>query len=130
MTDPVSIIALCLALITAGVLILLFKKRIIDEKAIEGVGQVLDGIPISEGPFVMIREYAKIAVHAVEQLVKNGKIDRDDETRKNKAMAMVETAAKVDGLTFGEAEKETASICIEAEVQDLPRNQLKPPDGE
>ena len=125
MTDPVSIIALCLALITAGVLILLFKKRIIDEKAIEGVGQVLDGIPISEGP-----EYAKIAVHAVEQLVKNGKIDRDDETRKNKAMAMVETAAKVDGLTFGEAEKETASICIEAEVQDLPRNQLKPPDGE
>ena len=130
MTDTVSIIALCLALIVAGVIILLFKKRIIDEKAIEGVGKVLDGIPITEGPFVMIRDYAKIAVRAVEQLVKNGTIDRDDETRKSAAMNMVEAAAKVDGLTFGDAEKEAASICIEAEVQDLPRNQQKPPDGE
>ena len=129
MIDPVSIIALCLALIVAGVLILLFKKRIIDEKAIEGVGQVLDGIPVTEGPFAMIRNYAKVAVGAVEQLVKNGKIERDDDTRKDAAMDMVETAAKVDGLTFGDAEKEAASICIEAEVQDLPRNQLKPPDG-
>lgn len=130
MTDTVSIIALCLALIVAGVIILLFKKRIIDEKAIEGVGEVLDGIPITEGPFVMIRDYAKIAVRAVEQLVKNGTIDRDDETRKSAAMNMVEAAAKVDGLTFSDAEKKAASICIEAEVQELPRNQQKPPDGE
>lgn len=130
MTDTVSIIALCLALIVAGVIILLFKKKIIDEKAIEGVGQVLDGIPVTEGPFVMIRDYAKIAVRAVEQLVKSGHIDRDDVKRKDAAMDMVEAAAKADGLTYGDAEKNVADMCIEAEVLELPRNQQKPPDGE
>ena len=128
--DTISIIALCLALIVAGVLIVLFKKRLIDEKAIEGVGQVLDGIPVTEGPFVMIRDYAKIAVRAVEQLVKNGQIAPDDTTRKDAAMNMVEAAAKADGLAYGAAEQEVADMCIEAEVLGLPRNQQKPPDGE
>lgn len=128
MTDTVSIIALAVALIVAGALIVLFKKRLIDEKAIAGVEQVLDGIPITEGPFAMIREYAKIAVRTVEQLVKNGTIPRDDQARKDAAMNMVEAAAKVDGLPFGAAESEVADYCVEAEVYGLPRNQ-KPPDA-
>ena len=74
--------------------------------------------------------YAKIAVRAVEQLVKNGTIQRDDKARKDAAMNMVEAAAKTDGLPFGAAEQEVADMCIEAEVQELPRNQQKPPDGE
>lgn len=125
MKDPISIIALCVALIVAGVLIFLFRKHLIDEKAIEGVGQVLDGIPITEGPFAVIKEYAKIAVHAVEQLVSKGEIQRDDKVRKDAAMEIVETAAKVDGLTYGAEEKKIADYCVEAEVGDLPRNQNK-----
>ncbi len=125
MKDPISIIALCVALIVAGVLIFLFRKHLIDEKAIEGVGQVLDGIPITEGPFAVIKEYAKIAVHAVEQLVNKGEIQRDDKARKDAAMEIVETAAKVDGLTYGAEEKKIADYCVEAEVGDLPRNQNK-----
>lgn len=130
MTDPVSIIALVVALIVAGVLIVLFKKSVIDEGAITGVGQVLDGIPAPEGtPFAMIRNYAKIAVRTVEQLVKNGTIPRDDQARKDAAMNIVETAAKVDGLPYGAAEMEVADHCVEAEVYELPRNAQKPPDA-
>ncbi len=129
MSDPISIIALCLALIVAGILIFLFKKRVIDETAIEGVGQILDGIPAEAGsPFEMIREYSKIAVRTVEQLVKNGIIQKDNTARKEKAMEIVETAAKIDGLEYGAAEKEIADSCVEAEVYNLPRNQ-KSPDG-
>ena len=131
MTDPVSIIALVVALIVAGVLIFLFKKSLIDQNAIAGVGQVLDGIPAAEGSaFALIRNYAKVAVRTVEQLVKNGTIPRENTARKDAAMNMVEAAAKTDGLAYGAAEMEVADMCIEAEVNVLPRNQQKPPDEE
>ena len=132
MTDPVSIIAFCLAFLCAVILIILFKKRVIDAGDIEGTGEILEGIPLPEGngAFNLFVNYAKIAVKAVEQLVKNGVITRDDKARKDAAMNMVEAAAKVDGVPFGAAEMEVADICIEAEVQELPRNQQKPPDGE
>lgn len=130
MNNTVVIIALAIALILAGMLVFLFKKRIIDEKAISGVGQVLEGIPVEEGsPFAMIRNYAQVAVGAVEQLVKNGIIQRDNKARKDAAMNMIEAAAKVDGLAYGAAEMEVAGFCVEAEVQELPRNK-KPPDSE
>lgn len=121
MNNGMSIVALIVALAAAGAVILLFKKRIIDESAIEGIGQVIEGIPAVAGtPFAMIREYARIAVRTVEQLVKNGTIPRDDEARKEAALDMIETAAKLDGIKFGDAEEEAADMCIEAEVFDLP----------
>ena len=131
MYDPISIIAFCLAIIVAVALILLFKKRVIDADVIEGTGEIMDAIPIPEGcgAFGLIASYAKTAVHAVEQLVKNGVIKRDDQIRKDRAMTIVECAAKVDGIAFGAQEQDMASYCIEAEVQQLPRNQ-KPPDAE
>ena len=132
MTDPVSIIAFCLALIVAIILIVLFKKRVIDAGDITGTAEIMEGIPLPEGggAFNLIVSYAKIAVRAVEQLVKNGTIQRDAKARKDKAMTIVETAAKIDGIEFGAKEQEIADACIEAEVQELPRNQQKPPDGE
>lgn len=131
MNDPVSIIALVVALIVAGVLIFLISRKSITVEAIEGAGKILDGIPVVEGsPFAKIKEYAQIAVKTVEQLVKTGVIPRNDKARKDAAMNIVERAAKIDGLPYGAAEIEVASDCVEAEVQTLPRNQQKPPDGE
>lgn len=132
MTDPVSIIAFCLALIVAIILIVLFKRRIINADDIAGTSEILEGIPMPEGggAFALIASYAKIAVKAVEQLVSSGKLQRDDNARKNAAMNMVEIAAKVDGIPYGAEEKEAADMCVEAEVKELPRNQQKPPDGE
>lgn len=128
MTDPVSIIAFCLALIVAVTLIILFKKRIIDADVIAGTGQVLDDLPAEGfGPFSVIASYARTAVHAVDQLVKNGIIQRDDKARKDAAMNMVEAAARVDGLSYGAQEMEVADMCIEAEVHEQ-HNSQKPPD--
>ena len=129
MTDPVSIIAFCLALIVAVLLIVLFKKRIIDDGDITGTGEILQAIPVPEGSgaFGLIVQYAKIAVSAVEQLVHNGIIKPDNASRKNAAMNMVAAAAKIDGVPYGAEEMEVADYCVEAEVQQLPRNQ-KPPD--
>ena len=119
----VSIIAVIIALVTGIGLILMYKKRIVDGELIEGTASVLNGIEIPGGtPFGLILEYAKTAVLTVEQLVKTGVINKDDESRKKAAMDIVETAALVDGLDYTKAEAELASACIEAEVSKLPRN--------
>ena len=118
-------------LVVAALLVLIiamYKRSLIGEDVIHGVGEVLEGIPIEAGSlFGKIVEYSKIAVLTVEQLVKTGKIPQDDESRKTEAMRIVANAAAIDGVDFGKPEAEAASACIEAEVQLLPRNQ-KPPD--
>ena len=73
--------------------------------------------------FSQILEYSKTAVLTVQQLVKTGIINKDNEARKKAAMDIVEAAAKVDGLEYTEAEREVASACIEAEVAQLPKEQ-------
>ena len=131
MTDPITIIAYVIAIVVAVVLIVLFKKRIIDADVIDGTTQVLEGLPVAEmngGAFATIRSYAEIAVKAVDQLVKLGVIQREDKARKDKAMEIIENAARVDGLPYGAEEMAIADICVEAEVYDLPRNQ-KPPNA-
>lgn len=129
-----SIIAVILALIIGVALIVLYKRQVIDSELIEGTASLMNDIELPELPvdsvFGKILEYAKTAVLTVEQLVKTGVINRDDESRKMKAMSIVETAAKVDQLDFGSDEEEIASACIEAEVSQLPRNKKDPPFAE
>ena len=126
-----SIIAVVLALIVGVALIILYKRRVIDGELIEGTASLMHEIEIpADSAFGKILEYAKTAVLTVEQLVKTGVINRDDESRKTKAMEIVETAAKVDQLEYGNDEKEIASACIEAEVSQLPRNRMDPPFAE
>lgn len=129
-----SMIAVVLALIIGVALIVLYKRQVIDSELIEGTANLMKEIELPELPvdsvFGKILEYAKTAVLTVEQLVKTGVINRDDESRKTKAMEIVETAAKVDQLDFGCDEEEIASACIEAEVSQLPRNKKDPPFAE
>ena len=80
-------------------------------------------VTMGSGLFGKIYEYSRAAVLTVEQLVKTGQIAKEDQARKDKAMEIVEQAAKVDEVPFGAAESEMASLCIEAAVQQLPRNQ-------
>ena len=124
-------IAVVLALIIGVALIVLYKRQVIDSELIEGTASLMKEIELPELPvdsvFGKILEYAKTAVLTVEQLVKTGVINRDDESRKMKAMSIVETAAKVDQLDFGSDEEEIASACIEAEVSQLPRNKKDTP---
>ena len=122
-STTLSIIA-CVIAIGVGIgMFVMYKKRLIDKEMIEGVAALLRDIEIPVGSvFSMILEYAKTAVLTVEQLVKTGVINKDDESRKKAAMDIVEAAAKADGIEYTKAEEEVASACIEAEVAKLPRN--------
>lgn len=122
-----GIIAIVFSLVVGIALIVLYKKKIVDGELIEGASALLHQIEIPESGsvFSMILKYSKTAVMTVEQLVKNGIINKDDESRKSTAMKIVETAADVDGVPYGAAEMEIASACIEATVAELPRNQKK-----
>ena len=126
-TEMMAMVALVVAVVVAVALIVLYKKRIIQGDTLSGVAEVLQALPVTMGSglFGKILEYSKTAVLTVEQLVKNGQLNPDDKTRKEKAMALVAQAANVDDVPYGMNEQQVADACIEACVQELPRNQAK-----
>jgi len=123
--NTMTIIALIVAAVAALMMVILVVKKVIRTDTVEQIADTVRNMPetIGSGLFARIYEYSRAAVLAVEQLVKNGQIQRDDQTRKETAMRFVEQAALVDDVPFGAGENEMASICIEAAVQQLPRNQ-------
>lgn len=122
--NEVTLISLAVAVIVAFVIMILYMKRVIGRETVEAVADVVRDLPVTMGSglFGRIWEYSRAAVLTVEQLVKNGEIQTDDESRKQKAMEIVATAAVVDDVPFGLQEREVASALIEAEVNQLPRN--------
>ncbi len=129
--SDITLIAIAVAVILAFVIMILFTKKVIRRETVEGIADVIRDLPVTMGSglFGKIYEYSRTAVLAVEQLVKNGEIEPDNEARKNKAMGIVQKAAQVDDVPFGAHESEIADACIEAQVQQLPRNQ-KPVSGD
>lgn len=125
--DTISMIALVIALIVGIALIVMVRKGFVQGETLTGVADLFQALPVTMGSglFGKILEYSQTAVLTVEQLVKTGQIKKEDQARKDAAMHMVECAAHVDEVPFGAAESEVASLCIEAAVQQLPRNQQK-----
>lgn len=123
--SDITLIAIAVAVILAFVIMILFTKKVIRRETVEGIADVIRDLPVTMGSglFGKIYEYSRTAVLAVEQLVKKGEIEPDNEARKNKAMGIVQKAAQVDDVPFGAQESEIADACIEAQVQQLPRNQ-------
>ena len=123
--NTMTIIALAVAVLVGFALLLLYMKKVIRKDTLEQIVETVKDMPVTMGSglFGKIYEYSRVAVLTVEQLVDNGQIKKDDEVRKDAAMHIVEQAAKVDEVPFGAAESEIASLCIEAAVQQLPRNQ-------
>ena len=123
--DNWNLFAILISVILIVALILLYKNRIIDSDILTGLSSMIKQLPEIDGGsiFGAILKYSSIAVLTVEQKVKNGEIEKDNASRKTAAMKIVESAAKLDNIPFGEKESEIASDCIEAEVQKLPRNQ-------
>ena len=126
-TGDMTMIALAVAVIIAFLIMILIQKKIIKKETFEGITEVIKDMPVTIGSGLVgkIYEYSRAAVLAVEQLVKKGEIDPDDEIRKNKAMLIVADAARVDDVPFGIDEQKLASDYIEANVHELPRNQAK-----
>ena len=123
--NTITLVALAVAAVIGFTLVILVVKKVIRKETVEGIADVIREMPVTMGSglFGKIYEYSRAAVLAVEQLVKTGEIEKEDEARKAEAMKIVKKAAKVDDVPFGAAESEMASLCIEAAVQQLPRNQ-------
>lgn len=119
------LIALAVAVLVGFALLLLYMKKVIKKDTLEQIVETIQAMPVTMGSglFGKIYEYSRAAVLAVEQLVDMGKVQQDDQSRKDAAMHIVEAAAKVDEVPFGAAEGEMADVCIEANVKQLPRNQ-------
>lgn len=129
----VGIIAVLVALVVGLMLVILYKRKVIDAELIEGIGGLMDAIKphVNSSPFWELMQFARMAVNAVEQMVKTGVVNKDDKSRKDKAMEIIQAAAISAGIDYGDAEREVASACIESEVHDLPRNYIveqKPPE--
>lgn len=125
--ETVELIAILLAIVLGIALIILFLNKKLTPEALSGAAEVIQSLPIGENNslFGLFLKYAGVAVLTVEQWVKTGKIEKTDQARKDTAMELVRQAAAVDDVPFGAAEQEVASACIEAKVQELPRNQIK-----
>ena len=123
--NTITLVALAVAAVIGFTLLILIVKKVIRKETVEGIADVIRDMPVTMGSglFGKIYESSRAAVLAVEQLVKTGEIEKEDEARKAEAMKIVKKAAKVDDVPFGAAESEMASACIEAAVQQLPRNQ-------
>ena len=118
-----AIIAIVLSCGLGVGLIYLYKKKVIKAETLTQAATLLDGVDIVGSGFIaQIAEYARIAVHAVEQLAKTGVIEKDNDTKKQTAMEYVQQFAKVDEVTLSPADLETADLLVEAAVAELPRN--------
>ena len=118
-----AIIAIVLSCGLGVGLIYLYKKKIIKAETLTQAATLLDGVDIVGSGFIaQIAEYARIAVHAVEQLAKTGVIEKDNEVKKQTAMEYVQQFAKVDEVTLSPSDLETADLLVEAAVAELPRN--------
>lgn len=116
---------LAITMVLAAVLTYLFIRGRADTSdmgALAGLAEKFTGIisAIGSGDSLVAKlaEYAAEAVRAVEQMVKSGQLEKDDEVRKNEARAIIEMLALKDGWDAdGISEcREAIDAIIEAEV--------------
>lgn len=121
-TTWIAVAAIALAVLIGIVLIYLLKKKIIKPETITQTAELLDGIEVVGSGFIQqLAEYAKIAVRAVEQLAKQGIIEKNNDTKKRTALEYVQKFAKIDDVSLSPADLDTADVLIEAAVNELPR---------
>ena len=124
----VGLVALAVALAIAGVLIYLYKKGGIqstDLSNIAGLADKISDVLINFGNtrsvVSLFADYAAKAVRVVEQLVKNGALEKDNELRKNEASAIVKKLALSDGVALDVVleNEEAIGNLIEAAVNEM-----------
>ena len=128
-----DIAALIVALAAAGAMIYLFKTGKLQASALTGIaglmeqlGHVLEDTGNSGSIVKLFADYAAKAVRVVEQLVKNGELEKDNALRKQEAMSLVETMAVADGMSYTQVHENKALIAdqIEATVNEMQADAL------
>ncbi len=120
--DWVALTAMALAAILAIIMIVLLRRGWISKETVTAAGNLLDTIPLfSEDGFVgQLYNYCRLAVRAVEQMVKAGVLPKDDGIRKAEAVEQVKMYAKIDGMDLGNTDRDAIDTLIEAAVMELP----------
>ena len=120
----ISLVGVAAFLIVAVALVILWRKGFLSADALKALGDLVDGVFFpEEGPIGTLVYYARLAVRAVEQLVRSGQLDVSggdkDNIRKDTALEIVKEYAATAGSELSAAEVETVKTIIEAEVYEL-----------
>lgn len=113
-----EIVNICISLILMIGLVFCLRKGYLSPEAFGGVKNAVDSVAdgfeltAESTVFEKLMKYARIAFHAAEQLAYVGKITAEE--RNTKALEMVEGFAAMEGLAYGDAEKETTIAALEA----------------
>ena len=112
----VLIVGLGLCAILIAGLALLYKHGYLPGEAIGKLTETVQALPHDFGNDLVnaLRWYCQLAVDAVDQLVKNGTLDKQDDERKERALCIVEQLANVDGRKLGCEEIAVAGTLIES----------------
>lgn len=118
--DAMQLATLVTELIVIFLLVILLKRQAINADDFPKISAILDGIlklsgvgPVDSSIFARLVAYAKHAVHAVEQMYRNGLIEAED--RKGTAVSMVESFALTDGVQLNGEMVSMVHNLIEAE---------------
>lgn len=116
-----EVIEIIVAVIAFAGLIYLFVSHKIDEKHMESIDEFLDHFDDGEGDVSRLVYYARLAVRAVEQLVKSGIIPKENSARLEAASDMVINMIKTDGASRDYVNIDTKTIenIIESEVYSM-----------
>jgi len=138
-TQWIGIVALAVALIVAGVLIYLYKQGKMTSGSISSVSALIDKVTEvlrdlgqDDTPVGVLADYAAKAVRVVEQMVKNGQLEKDDALRKDRAKMIVEKLALADGVDMEllYQNEEIVDDLIEAAVHDMQETDVNISFGE
>lgn len=124
-TEVMQILCMIGVAVLAVLLAWIVKKGYVGQDALHGLELILQAVPKQESGIVndLVR-YAGIAVRTVEQLVKNGELQKDDTVRQLQAIEIVRELALMDYAEdeVDEIENDVIADIVEAEVNRLPRN--------
>ncbi|MGN1369362.1 MAG: hypothetical protein ACI4WX_10865 [Aristaeellaceae bacterium] len=123
----ILITCLSIALTVAGMLIYLYKHGLLPEKTLTSMAALTEKLTEmlkdmgTHTVVASLSEYAAKAVRVVEQMVKNGQIEKDNEARKQKARCIVQSLALVDGADLDMIERSMDAVndLIEAAVNEM-----------
>lgn len=127
-TQWTGITALIVALMAAGVLIYLYTRGKMTSGSITSVAALIDKVvevlkELGQDKSLvgMLASYAAKAVRIVEQMVKNGELEKDNEIRRNEARIIVEQLALADGVDIEllYQNEHTINNLIEAAVNEM-----------
>lgn len=119
MFDWRTILEIVFVIGTIVALIILYRRNYLDEEYLANLDAYLDAIDDGTGLVSVLSNYARLAVQAVEQMVRAGVIPKEDKARKEKAIEIVNELAKTDSIELEECADETIGNLIEFAVDDM-----------